>query len=149
VARREDRNFLTSVSAESLRFFPPVQLLTRRTTEPVSFHDVEIPPGDRVVVILASANRDDERFDDPQRFVMTRFLDRPERQFTTNGEIMPFGAGGHHCTGARLAATEIVHAIEEFTARVDWMEPTGDPPAGEGFMLHSPPAVPMILHPRL
>jgi cytochrome P450 len=148
VARREDRNFLTSVSAESLRLFPPVQLLTRRTTEPVSFHDVEIPLGDRVVVILASANRDDERFDDPQRFVMTRFLDRPERQFTTNGEIMPFGAGGHHCTGARLAVTEMVHAIREFAARVDWMEATGHPPPGEGFMLHSPPAVPMILHPR-
>jgi cytochrome P450 len=110
---------------------------------------VEVPAGDRVVVLLVSANRDEDKFDDPQQFVMTRFLDRPERQFTTNGEIMPFGAGRHHCTGARLAATEIVHAITEFTERVAWIEPDGDPPASEGMMLHSPPAVPMILHPRV
>lgn len=148
LAGRGDRNFLTSVAAESLRCFPPVQLLTRRTTEAVGFYGSEIPEGDRVVLLLASANRDESQFEDPQSFVMTRFVDRPERQFTTNGKIMPFGAGSHHCTGARLAATEMVHAMTEFTERVAWIEPVGDPPVSEGFMLHSPPTVPMILHPR-
>ena len=149
VAGRDEPNFLMSACAESLRFFPPVQLLTRRTTDAVGFHGVQIPSGERVVVVLASANRDEQQFDDPQRFVMTRFLDHPERQFTTTGQIMPFGAGRHHCTGSRLAANEMVHAVTEFTERVAWIEPAGVTPAGEGFMLYSPPALPMILHPSV
>jgi hypothetical protein len=41
----------------------------------------------------------------------------------------------------------MVHAIDEFTRRVAWMEPVGTPPGGEGFILRSPPSLPMILHP--
>ncbi len=147
VAAREDRDFVTSVCAESVRFFPPVQGLTRKATEEVSLHGADIAPGERVVVLLVSANRDEAQFSEPQRFVMERFMDRPGRQFTTASQIMPFGAGRHHCTGSRLAAAEMVHAIGEFTRRVAWMEPVGPPPPGEGFMLHSPPSLPMILHP--
>jgi len=147
VTARDDHDFVTSVCAESVRFFPPVQALTRRATEAVSFHGVDIAAGDRVVVLLVSANRDEEQFSEPRRFVMDRFLDHPDRQFTTTSQIMPFGAGRHHCTGSRLAAAEMVHAIREFTRRVQWMEPAGATPHGEGFMLHSPPSLPMVLHP--
>jgi pulcherriminic acid synthase len=147
ITAREDRTRLTSISAEAVRFFPPVQGLTRTALAPAAFHDVEIDSGDRVVVLLASANRDESRFPDAQRFDAERFADHPERQFTTTAEIMPFGAGRHHCTGSRLAATEMINAIGEFTRRVAWMEPVGPPPAAEGFILRSPPTLPMILHP--
>jgi cytochrome P450 len=149
VTNQADRNFVTSACAETVRFFPPVTGLTRRTTESVEFRGVQIAAGDRVVVLLASANRDEEQFDDPQRFDMDRFRDRPQRQFTTTANIMPFGAGRHHCTGSRLAASEMVNALTAFCRRVAWMEPVGTPPPGEGLMLHSPPSVPVILHPAV
>jgi cytochrome P450 len=139
---------VTSVCAEAVRMYPPVQGLTRTALAPAAFHDVEIAAGDRVVVLLASANRDESRFPDSQSFDVGRFRERPERQFTTTGEIMPFGAGRHHCTGSRLALTEMTHAIREFARRVEWMEPVGTPPPGEGFILHSPPSLRMVLHPR-
>jgi cytochrome P450 len=145
-AAHEDRSFVAGLSAETVRYFPPVQLLTRRSTEPVTFHDTEIPAGDRVVVVLASANRDDDEFVDPQRFDPGRFGQEGEQQFATASRIMPFGAGRHHCTGSRLAASEMINAMTEFCRRVSRIEPVGDPPPAEGFMLRSPPAVPMILH---
>ena len=129
--------------------FPPVQGLTRIAGEPAQFHGVEVAGGDRVVVLLASANRDEAQFADAQRFDLLRFRGAAERQFVTGGQIMPFGAGPHHCTGSRLAATELIHAVGEFARRVERLEPVGAPPAGEGFILHSPPSLPMTAHPRL
>lgn len=146
VANRDDRDLVTSVCAETVRFFPPVQGLTRTATEPVRIHDRDLAAGERVVVMLVSANRDETHFSDAQAYNLHRFPDRAERQFTSTGEIMPFGAGRHHCTGSRLALHELIHAIEEFTDRVGRIEPAGDPPLPEGFILHSPPSLPMILH---
>jgi pulcherriminic acid synthase len=148
VERIDDRDLLASACAEAVRVFPPVHGLTRTALRPAVFHDVEIPAGHRVVVMLASANRDESHFADAQRFELTRFRELPDRQFTTAGEIMPFGAGRHHCTGSRLALTEMFHAIGEFARRVDHMEPAGPSPPGEGFILHSPPSLPMVLRPR-
>ncbi len=143
-----DRDLLAAACAEAVRMFPPVQGLTRVALTPALFHGVEIPSGDRIVVLLASANRDESRFPDAQRFQLTRFRELPDRQFTTAGEIMPFGAGRHHCTGSRLALTEMLHAITEFARRVEHMEAVGPSPNSEGFILHSPPSLPMVLHPR-
>jgi len=145
-AAHEDRSFVTSLSAETVRYFPPVQALTRRSTQPVAFHGSEIPEGDRVVVLLASANRDEDEFADPQRFDPGRFGDHGDQQFQTSSRIMPFGAGRHHCTGSRLAASEMANALTEFCRRVARIEPFGEPPPNEGFMLRSPREVPMILH---
>jgi cytochrome P450 len=145
-AAHEDRSYVAGLSAETVRYFPPVQLLTRRSNEAVVFHGSEIPDGDRLVLLLASANRDEDEFDDAERFDPGRFGDRGDQQFQTASRIMPFGAGRHHCTGSRLAASEMVNAMTEFCRRVARIEPAGEPPPAEGFMLRSPPAVPMILH---
>jgi pulcherriminic acid synthase len=147
-AARTQPDALLAICAEAVRMFPPVQGLTRVAQQPATLRDTEIAAGQRVVVLLASANRDEQRFEDPHRFDVQRFADRPERQFTTGGDIMSFGAGRHHCTGSRLAAAEMRRAIEAFAARVEHLEPVGVPPDGVGFILHSPSALPMVLHPR-
>jgi pulcherriminic acid synthase len=145
-AAHEDRSFVAGLSAEAVRYFPPVQLLTRRSTEAVAFHGSEIPAGDRLALLLASANRDEDEFVDAERFDPRRFGDHGERQFATASRIMPFGAGRHHCTGSRLAASEMINAMTEFCRRVARIEPVGEPPPAKGFMLRSPSSVPMILH---
>jgi cytochrome P450 len=146
-ARRADRAFLLSLSAETLRCFSPVQGLTRAAHVDVAVHGVRLGAGDRVLVSLSSANRDLRVFDEPERFDPERWLGNAERQFLAGGRVLPFGADRHHCAGSRLAATEMVHAIREFCERVAWLEPVGELPRAEGLLLNSPPSLPVILHP--
>lgn len=144
--RREDATFLQSLSAEALRCFPPVSGLTRAAATESRLHDTDIASGDRLVLFLASANRDEDHFDRSQAFEAERWVDDPQRQFVSGGKILPFGAGRHHCAGSRLAATEMVHAIQELAERVGSLEADGALPPAEGLMLTSPPRLPVILH---
>ncbi len=146
-ARREDRTFLLSLSAEALRLWGPIQGLTRGTIRPTSFYGQPIDAGETLVLMLGAANRDPRVFDDPDRFDPERWVDNAERQFLAGSRVLPFGAGRHHCAGSRLAATEMVHAIREFCARVDHLEPVGELPGMEGLLLTSPQTLPVICHP--
>ena len=90
--------------------------LTRGVATEVTFRGVTIQPGDRLMVSLVSANRDEDHFDRSQEFDPDRWLANAERQFLAGGKILPFGAGRHHCAGSRLAGDAIAplllpHAI--------------------------------------
>ncbi len=146
--RRDDVNALTAFAAEALRIHPPVNGLTRRVNEPVELAGQAVGKGAKVVVLLVSANRDETRFRDAQRFDRDRYAENPHRQFTATGEILPFGAGTHHCTGSQLAETELVHAFGKFARRVGAIEPAaGELPTAVGFILRSPPTLPVVLRP--
>jgi cytochrome P450 len=134
------------LAAEALRFFPPVNGLMRQTRADVQIAGVTVPAGQRVCLLLASANRDETVFTDPERFDPARFEARASAQFTAAGQIMPFGAGVHYCVGARLAQTEMVHGLRKLAAHVTRIEPDGPMPRDEGFMLRCPPTVPVVLH---
>jgi cytochrome P450 len=84
-------------------------------------------------------------FDEPDRFDPARFAAEAERQFTTAGRVLPFGAGRHHCAGSRLAKVEIVEALAALGRRFARIEPAGELPEAEGLMLRSPPALPVVL----
>ncbi len=144
---RDDEAALVGLAAEALRFFPPVNGLMRRTIADVTIGGTLVPEGQRVALMLASANRDASVFADAETFRADRYLANGSAQFTAAGEIMPFGAGAHYCVGARLAQTEMVHALRELADRVERLEPAGDLPPDEGFMLRCPPSVPVLLHP--
>ena len=146
-AKIGDAEYVLGISAESLRVYPPVQGTIRRASHPVELHGSTIAPGDKVIVMIASANRDEERFENASVFEANRFRDNPDRQFTNAGDVLPFGAGRHHCAGSRLAGTEMVHALQQLVRRTAWIEPAGPLPAGEGLLLHSPPSLPVVLHP--
>lgn len=146
-AHRDDHDYLSAFSAEALRMFPPVNGTVRIAQNDVELGGERVAAGDKIVVLLVAANRDPERFPDPNRFDVSRFADHPDRQFTSAGDILPFGAGPHHCTGSRLAQTEMLHAFMRLMERVRRIEPAGDLPPGEGFMLHSPPSLPLVLYP--
>ena len=81
---------------ESLRFDPPVLGLYRTTTRDVEMHDVVIPKNAKVYINYAAANRDQNVFNDPDRFDITR-----ERR-----RHMAFGLGTHFCLGAPMARLE-------------------------------------------
>lgn len=100
---------------ESLRYDTSSQILARVTTEDVPLHDGVIPAGDRVVLLVGSANRDPRVFPDADRYDISRFgLDGSGSQ----GTLASFGVGRHFCMGASLARLEARVALEELVARV-------------------------------
>lgn len=144
---RDRPEMVTAACAETLRFYPPVHGLTRSAIGDVEVAGTPIAAGDRILVLLASANRDEEVFTDPHRFDLDRFRDSPERQFTNAGWTMPFGAGRHHCTGSQLARLEMEHALSELLPRVRTATFEGPVPGPAGFLLVSPDEVPVRLQP--
>ncbi|MEO5840580.1 MAG: cytochrome P450 [Acidimicrobiales bacterium] len=110
---RAHRHLIPNFIEESLRHDSPVQRTTRRCTGEVEVGGVPLTPGDRVEMGIASANRDEDKYDDPETFR----LDRPQPR-----AHLTFGAGSHVCPGATLARLEAVIAVETLLDRVDRME---------------------------
>jgi len=140
-----DEEALAAYSAEALRILPPVCGVMREATAPTTVAGVEVAEGERLCVLMASANLDETVFDDPHTFDRDRFAGRGSAQFTAAGQILPFGAGTHYCVGARLAQTEMRHAFAALAERVATITPVGDLPTAVGFMLRCPPSLPVVL----
>jgi cytochrome P450 len=81
---------------EVLRFEPPAHYLARRASVPVQLHDQVIPAGSRVLLLFASANRDERRWNRAEELDLFRPIQRH----------VGFGEGIHHCLGAPLARLE-------------------------------------------
>jgi cytochrome P450 len=142
---RTEPTLVPAACAEALRLFPPVQALTRRVTGDITLRGVDLKAGQRVLIVLASANRDQAVFEDPDTFQLDRFREAPEREFTGASSILSFGGGEHHCTGAQLARVEMQVALEHLLQRYSRLEPDHAMPAPQGFILRSPPALPVRL----
>ncbi len=93
---------------ELLRLTSPVQGLARTTTRDVEIRGATIPQGRKVLLLYASANRDDAEFGADAELLR---VDRMPRQ------IMSFGYGAHHCLGAAVARLQARVALEELLAR--------------------------------
>ncbi len=99
---RERPDLLAGAVEEVLRWDSPVHSTPARfAAEDVEYSGVTIPAGSVVLLSLASANRDDERFDDAERLR----IDRDATGHTA------FGHGLHHCLGAQLARIEGQEAV--------------------------------------
>jgi cytochrome P450 len=113
----EDPSLVPGVVEESLRMFPAFAHFARTATRDTELGGQKISEGEKLVMWYPSANRDEARFEDPDRFDVTR-----------NAEHQAFGAGGRHfCLGTALARLELRILIEETLARFPEIE-IADPP---------------------
>ncbi len=103
----EDPERSVGAVEELLRYTSPTQYMARTTTRPVDLHDVEMPAGAKVVLLLGAGNRDPREFDRPDEFDISR----------ANPRILAFGHGAHVCLGAAVARLEARVALQEFLAR--------------------------------
>ncbi|MEL3948296.1 cytochrome P450 family protein [Streptomyces sp. LNU-CPARS28] len=95
--QRHDHRFLETGIEELLRFDGPVEMATwRYATQPLEIGGQQIAQGDPVLVVLAAADRDPTRFDEPDTLDVSR----------TDNSHLGYGHGIHYCLGAPLARLE-------------------------------------------
>ncbi len=98
----EDRSLVANLVEETLRFESPVQLVFRRARRDVEIAGTTLPEDSTLILLLGSANRDERRLPDPERFDVLR---------DTRGHLA-FGFGDHYCLGAALARLEARIALD-------------------------------------
>ncbi|WP_370937419.1 cytochrome P450 [Amycolatopsis sp. cg13] len=134
----DDPSLVPSVVEEALRMFPAFSMMRRTATKDIEIRGQLIKEDDKVVMWYPSSNRDEDRYEDPDRFDVTR-----------NPEHQAFGAGGRHfCLGNALARLELRLMLEETLKRYPEMEIVGDAPHAESFFVNQVKALPVRLGPR-
>ena len=103
-----DEGRTASAVEEALRFDTSTQQMTRTLTRDVEIHGRTLPAGKKVALIIASGNRDDREYANPDEFDVARKMQR----------ILSFGHGPHLCVGAALARLETRVTFEELHRRL-------------------------------
>ncbi len=133
----EDPSLVPAVVEESLRMFPAFAHFARTATCDTELHKQTIREGEKVVMWYPSSNRDETRYEDPDRFDITR-----------NAEHQAFGAGGRHfCLGTALARLELRILIDETLRRYPHMEIAGNPTYVESPFANQHKTLPVRLRP--
>ena len=103
----DDPSLIPCAVEEALRMFPAFAHFSRTATRDTELGGQKIRKGEKVAMWYVSSNRDESRYEDPDRFDVTR-----------NPEHQAFGAGGRHfCLGTALARLELKILFEETLAR--------------------------------
>lgn len=148
-AVRQDRSLLSRAIAESFRYTAPTHMVPRQTREEIQVSGGLLPAGAEVMCFLGSANRDERRFADPDRFDLHRPESDPDRAFTGQAAHLAFGGGRHFCLGAVLSRFEIEVALGRILAAFpDLRLADAVPPLDEGLFLRGPATLPVRFSPR-
>lgn len=131
----DDPSLIPGTVEEALRMFPAFAHFRRTATEDTVLNGQEIKEGEKVVMWYTSSNRDETRYEDPDRFDVHR-----------NPDHQAFGAGGRHfCLGASLARLELKILLEETLARYPNMTLDGKPAWVESGFLNQLKTLPVRL----
>jgi cytochrome P450 len=113
---KADRSLMKTAVEEVVRYTAPVNYMKRTALSDYELGGVTIAEGDRLCMFYGAANRDEEVFDDPNRFDVGR---NPNRH-------LGFGWAEHYCLGAHLAKASIAALLEQMVDRIDSIEPAGE-----------------------
>jgi cholest-4-en-3-one 26-monooxygenase len=113
---RDTPDLMPDAVEEILRWASPISHFTRTATEDCQVRGTKIAAGDQLALYFASANRDEEVFDDPFAFRIDR---RPNPH-------LAFGFGEHFCMGAFVARVELETIFRHLLARMEWFEVAGE-----------------------
>jgi len=134
---RADRTLVPWAVTETLRWETSILFVSRETTRATEIRGVPLPAGELVSVVLASANRDEEHYVDPDRYDLDRRAD----------DLLAFGFGRHHCLGYHLANLEAQLALTALLDRLPGLrlDPAAEPPRITGLAFRSPKALPVLV----
>jgi cytochrome P450 len=135
-AVRGDRSLIRQAIEEAVRWEAPLLVITRVATRDTELAGVRIPAGSAVMPMLGAANRDEERYPDPDRFDI----------FRAPKAIASWGHGVHLCLGMHLARLEMRVALESMLDRLPGLrfDPEGKDPHVRGQVFRSPTSLPVL-----
>ncbi len=111
-----DPSLLPTAVEELLRYVSPVISFVRTATKDTELRGIPVKAGERAAMFFPSANRDESRFADPDRFDIGR---------APNPHLAFGGGGTHFCLGANLARVEALAIIPEVLSRMNGLELAG------------------------
>ncbi|MFI8180504.1 cytochrome P450 [Actinacidiphila glaucinigra] len=123
--RAAPEELLPTAIEELLRFDTPLQMFERWVLDDIEVGGTVIPRGSEVALLFGSANRDPERFADPDRLDLSR-ADNPH---------ITFGAGIHYCLGAPLARIELAASFTALLRRAPRLQLAAEPAWHEGYVI--------------
>jgi len=138
-AVRSDRSLIPEAIEEAVRWEPPLLTITRVATRDTELAGVPIPAGSTVMPMLGAANRDEDRYPDPDRFDI----------FRSPAPHTSWGHGVHACLGMHLARLEMRVALNVLLDRLPnlRLDPEGDDPHIRGQVFRSPTSLPVLFGP--
>lgn len=134
-AIRQDPDLIPNAINEVVRYESPIRAFSRRAVRDVEIDGSRIPKGARVLVVYASANRDEREWDNPDAFDITRDAARQ----------LGFGSGVHGCAGQGLARLEAQTMLRVLAQRVEKFVPAGTPVRAVNNVIHRYERLPLKL----
>ena len=119
-------DFMDCAVDELVRFVSPVLGFIRTVTTDHTYRNTDLHEGDRVLMLYASANRDDDVFDTPNQLDLQR----------DPNPHLAFGIGPHFCLGANLARREITVAFEELHRQLPDIAAVEEPDRLQSAFIH-------------
>jgi cytochrome P450 len=149
-AVRRDRSLIPRALAETLRYTPPVHMIMRQPAEDVTVSGGVIPAGSTVTCLIGAANRDGERYEDPERFDIYRSDLDSVNAFSAAANHLAFALGRHFCVGALLAKTEVEVGVNQLLDAMPGVRLRGGfSPAERGVFTRGPAALPVEFTPAV
>jgi cytochrome P450 family 142 subfamily A polypeptide 1 len=138
-ALRADRSLMPTAVEEMLRWVSPIKNMARTITRDLEFHGETLHQGQKLLLLYPSANRDEEVFDDPESFDITR----------SPNDHLAFGFGSHFCLGNRLARLELAVMFDRLLDRLPDLALAGDgePPRRQANFVSGFETVPVVFTP--
>ncbi|WP_327685340.1 cytochrome P450 [Streptomyces sp. NBC_00467] len=147
-AVREDRSLIDRAFAETLRYTPPVHMIMRQTATEVTVSGGTIPAGATVTCLIGAANRDAERYKNPDRFDIFRDDLTSTTAFSAAADHLAFALGRHFCVGALLAKAEVETGVNQLLdAMPDMRLADGFVPSEQGVFTRGPQSLPVRFTP--
>ena len=135
-AIRNDGSLIPNAVEEAVRMATPIRAFTRYAIEDIDVAGYTIPKGKRVIVVYASANRDPEKYPNPDKFDVTRDVH----------DHVGFGQGVHMCMGMHLARREMILLLEALRKRVERFELLETPEVAMNNTIRAYSRMPVKLH---
>ncbi|MER6675094.1 cytochrome P450 [Streptomyces sp. NPDC000983] len=147
-AVRADRSLIPAAFAETLRYTPPVHMIMRQSATEVEVSGGVIPAGATVTCLIGSANRDERRYSEPDRFDIFREDLTTTSAFSAAADHLAFALGRHFCVGALLAKAEVEVGINQLLdAMPDLRLADGFDPVEQGVFTRGPQSLPVRFTP--
>ncbi|MEU9734262.1 cytochrome P450 [Streptomyces sp. NPDC048002] len=147
-AVRADRSLIPAAFAETLRYTPPVHMIMRQSATEVEVSGGVIPAGATVTCLIGSANRDERRYSEPDRFDIFRDDLSTTSAFSAAADHLAFALGRHFCVGALLAKAEVEVGINQLLdAMPDLRLADGFDPVEQGVFTRGPQSLPVRFTP--